>query len=41
MNFSHFALTVLMLVLALLPLAVTAWANRSDLSESEPDYDFR
>jgi hypothetical protein len=41
MNLHSFALSVLMVGLALLPLAVTAWINRSEVSESEPDYDYR
>ena len=41
MNLYQFALSALMVVLALLPLAVTAWVNRSEVAETEPDYDYR
>ena len=41
MNLNHLALTFLMLGLALLPLAATAWINRSETSNSEPEYDYR
>ena len=41
MNLHQFALSVLMVGLALLPIAVTAWVNRSETFESEPEYDYR
>jgi len=41
MNLYSLALTVLMVGLALMPLMITAWINRSEVSESEPDYDYR
>jgi len=41
MNLYQFALSALMVGLALLPLAVSAWINRSETSESEPEYDYR
>jgi hypothetical protein len=41
MNLYSFALSALMLGLALLPLMVTAWINRSEVSDSEPEYDYR
>jgi hypothetical protein len=41
MNLYQFALSALMVGLALLPLMVTAWINRSEITETEPEYDYR
>jgi len=41
MNLYQFSLSILMVALALLPLAVTAWIDRSETSNSEPEYDYR
>ena len=41
MNLFQLALSALMVGLALLPMIVTAWINRSEVSESEPEYDYR
>jgi cbb3-type cytochrome oxidase subunit 3 len=41
MNVYQFALSILMVGVALLPLAVLAWIYRPETPESEPEYDYR
>ena len=41
MDLYSFALSALMVGFALVPLIVTAWINRTETSNSEPEYDYR